>query len=75
MAGDIPLWKSQRGMLMVIALVLYTVMLVANSYAPKPIDSTALGVIGTGVALGFVYFFKDKGEEALEKAKDALPKI
>ena len=68
--ADKPLWKSQRGMLMVIALLLFSCMLIANAYAPKPIDSTALGVIGTGVALGFVYFFKDKGEEALTKAKE-----
>ncbi len=67
MNDNTPLWMSQRGSLMAYALTLYAAMLMVNAYAPVKIDSTALGVIGMGISLGFAWFYKDKAAEAVQK--------
>lgn len=83
MADDVvdvvPLWMSQRGLLLVIGMALFAVMYIAIMYLTvaykTSVDMTGLGIIGGFVAAGGAFFFKDKGAEAVQKISDTFTKV
>jgi hypothetical protein len=68
---SIPLLSSERGMILVIALVCYTIL--ALEKAPEMVLTT----VGALLLLGFGFYFKDKAAEAVqfEAAKTEVAKI
>lgn len=68
---NIPIWQSQRGMILVIGMILFfllieSAMIIESVYQVK-IDMTAIGVFGAFVAAGGAFFFKDKAVEAVNR--------
>ena len=61
----IPLLSSERGMILVIALICYTIL--ALGHAPEMVLTT----IGALLLLGFGFFFKDKAAEAVQSTEVA----
>ena len=59
-----PLWQSQRGMLLVIAMVLLSFLAIFDSFERIEIDPVVLTAFTAGVGGGFAYFFKAKTDEA-----------
>lgn len=61
-----PIWKSQRGVILIIGMVLFTIIILAGGMGLK-IDATATGVLGGLIMTGGAFFFKDKATEAIDK--------
>jgi hypothetical protein len=57
----IPLLHSERGMILVIATLCYTLM-ASFGHAPEGVLTT----MGTLLVLGFGFYFKDKAAEAVQ---------
>lgn len=60
-----PLWKSQRALLLTIAMFLFTFVLLVSAIW-KPVDQIGLALFGGAIGTGFVYFFG--GKNAVDKA-------
>lgn len=70
------LWDSQRGMLLVVALVVYLAAIIAIGFGGK-VPESALTTLGALLILGFGFFYKDKAAEktAAEATKTEVAKI
>lgn len=67
----IPIWQSQRGVILIIGMfLLFLLIVIAMAieaiYDKRP-DTLAIGVFATLVSGGGLYFFKDKAVEAAER--------
>lgn len=58
------LWQSQRGMILVIAMLLLAFLAMIDATKSFEINLVVLTAYTAGVGAGFVYFFKAKTDEA-----------
>jgi hypothetical protein len=63
---SIPLLSSERGMILVIALICYTALAIFASTA-----TVVLTTMGGLLLLGFGFYFKDKAAEAVQSTEVA----
>ena len=70
------LLSSQRGMLLVVALVVYMAINIAFAFGGK-VPESSLTTLGALLILGFGFFYKDKAAEktAAEATKTEVAKI
>ena len=61
---SLPILKSQRGMILVLAILCYTLMILSFSFGAE-VPESALALMGTLLTLGFGFYFKDKNLEKL----------
>lgn len=67
-SGNKPLWKSQRGMILVIGMLFSFLLLLADAGWGK-IDPVGLVAFLGIVSGGGIYYFKARSEEVKEAAK------